>query len=186
MPDLQWNIVWGGSEAQRFGSLYPRLHRRLPTRSILQIAPGYGRWAKFLIGVCRSYVGVGSVGWGHGCEVLAKVTRSRWLRRGIDVADASPTPMGVSAPMRLVAGAGGATLGRSRHHSSGSTVHRKSRTRGVEVQRASFVDSSMQNVLGNRDTGIRHYRKVRETDFEAYRDPAIWILSRDRPGWFGF
>jgi SAM-dependent methyltransferase len=78
MPDLQWNIaswdgsydwstggggeewshVWGGSEAQWFGSLYPRLHRRLPTGSILEIAPGYGRWTKFLIGACRSYVGV--------------------------------------------------------------------------------------------------------------------------------
>ena len=76
MPDLQWNIaswdgsydwstggeewsqVWGGSEAQWFGSLYPRLHRRLPTGSILEIAPGYGRWTKFLISACRSYVGV--------------------------------------------------------------------------------------------------------------------------------
>ncbi|MGH8591225.1 MAG: hypothetical protein ACREXX_18480 [Gammaproteobacteria bacterium] len=60
MPDLQWNIAswngsydwstggeewseaWGGSEAQWFGSLYPRPRRRLPTGSILEIAPGWG------------------------------------------------------------------------------------------------------------------------------------------------
>ena len=76
MPEISWNSVyfdgeydwssggeewsqhWGGSEAQWFGSLYPRLHRLLPTERILEIAPGFGRWTRFLLPVCKSYVGI--------------------------------------------------------------------------------------------------------------------------------
>jgi SAM-dependent methyltransferase len=76
MPDLRWNTAvwdrdyrwkdageewsgaWGGSEAQWFGALYPRLHRFLPARKILEIAPGYGRWTKFLLETCDELVGV--------------------------------------------------------------------------------------------------------------------------------
>jgi hypothetical protein len=36
----------------------------------------------------------GNGGPDDGCEVLAKVTRSRWLRRGLDVADAALTHLG--------------------------------------------------------------------------------------------
>ena len=54
----EWSIAWGGSEAQWFGSLYPRLHRLLPAGTILEIAPGYGRWTKFLIAQCNQYIGV--------------------------------------------------------------------------------------------------------------------------------
>ena len=48
----EWSAPWGGSEAQWFGSLYPRLHRLLPAGRILEIAPGFGRWTKFLIPAC--------------------------------------------------------------------------------------------------------------------------------------
>ncbi len=76
MPDLNWNKVvwdttygwhdggeewstaWGGSEAQWFGSIFPRLHRFFPPRRILEIAPGFGRWTKFLIPVCDEFVGI--------------------------------------------------------------------------------------------------------------------------------
>ncbi len=67
MPDLQWNKhswdgsydwqghgeewskAWGSSEAQWFGSLYPRLHRFLPVERLLEIGPGYGRWTHYLL-----------------------------------------------------------------------------------------------------------------------------------------
>jgi SAM-dependent methyltransferase len=76
MPDLQWNRStwdgdygwagggeewskdWGGSEAQWFGTLYPRLHRALPARAILEIAPGFGRWTRFLLPLCENYIGI--------------------------------------------------------------------------------------------------------------------------------
>jgi SAM-dependent methyltransferase len=54
----EWSAAWGGSEAQWFGSIFPRLHRFLPARRILEIAPGFGRWTKFLIPACDEYVGI--------------------------------------------------------------------------------------------------------------------------------
>ncbi len=76
MPDLGWNTTlwdqtydwslegeewsswWGGSEAQWFGSIYPRIHRQLPASRILEIAPGHGRWTSYLLHYCESYVGI--------------------------------------------------------------------------------------------------------------------------------
>lgn len=76
MPDVDWNLLkwgleydwpeageewseaWGGSEAQWFGAIFPRLHRFLPARRILEIAPGFGRWSKFLIPACEEFVGL--------------------------------------------------------------------------------------------------------------------------------
>ncbi len=53
-----WSEPWGNSEAHWFGSLYPRLHRLLPAKSVLEIAPGFGRWTKFLLSACDSYLGI--------------------------------------------------------------------------------------------------------------------------------
>jgi SAM-dependent methyltransferase len=53
----EWSGPWGGSEAQWFGSLYPRLHRLLPAPRVLEIAPGFGRWSKFLINASSHYLG---------------------------------------------------------------------------------------------------------------------------------
>ncbi len=54
----EWSQTWGGSEAQWFGAIFPRLHRFLPSRRILEIAPGFGRWTKFLIPACDEFVGI--------------------------------------------------------------------------------------------------------------------------------
>jgi SAM-dependent methyltransferase len=54
----EWSECWGGSEAQWMGSILPRVHRFLPCRSVLEIAPGFGRWTRFLLRACESYVGV--------------------------------------------------------------------------------------------------------------------------------
>jgi hypothetical protein len=48
----EWSQAWGGSEAQWFNVIYPRIHAFLPTGSILEIAPGFGRWTTFLRGHC--------------------------------------------------------------------------------------------------------------------------------------
>lgn len=45
----EWSQAWGSSEAQWFGSLYPRLHRFLPVQNLLEIAPGFGRWTRYLL-----------------------------------------------------------------------------------------------------------------------------------------
>ena len=54
----EWSVEYGGSEPQWFGSLYPRLHRFLPARAILEIAPGFGRWTRFLLPMCQRYLGI--------------------------------------------------------------------------------------------------------------------------------
>jgi ubiquinone/menaquinone biosynthesis C-methylase UbiE len=49
----RWSTAWGGSEAQWYGTLFPRIHAFLPADSILEIAPGYGRWTQMLKAHCK-------------------------------------------------------------------------------------------------------------------------------------
>lgn len=76
MPDLEWNRQvwqelyhwegageewsesWGGSQAQWFGAIFPRIHLWLPAGSILEIGCGYGRWTQYLLEFCDHYWGV--------------------------------------------------------------------------------------------------------------------------------
>jgi SAM-dependent methyltransferase len=44
----EWSAPWGGSEAQWWGTLLPRIHSFVPCQSILEIAPGFGRWTQYL------------------------------------------------------------------------------------------------------------------------------------------
>jgi len=44
----EWSSTWGGSEAQWYGSILPRIRAFIPTDTILEIAPGFGRWTHFL------------------------------------------------------------------------------------------------------------------------------------------
>jgi SAM-dependent methyltransferase len=44
----EWSATWGSAEAQWFGCLYPRIHNFVPAPTILEIAPGHGRWTKYL------------------------------------------------------------------------------------------------------------------------------------------
>lgn len=53
-----WSAVWGSAEAQWFGCLYPRVRGFLPTGTVLEIAPGHGRWTQFLVQSCDRLVGV--------------------------------------------------------------------------------------------------------------------------------
>jgi ubiquinone/menaquinone biosynthesis C-methylase UbiE len=44
----EWSETWGGSESQWFRVIYPRIHAYVPVGSILEIAPGFGRWTNYL------------------------------------------------------------------------------------------------------------------------------------------
>lgn len=44
----EWSEPWGGSAAQWFGSILPRIHACLPANTILEIASGFGRWSNYL------------------------------------------------------------------------------------------------------------------------------------------
>ena len=54
----EWSRGWGGPEYQWSGMLYPRLREFLPAGTILEIAPGYGRWTHYLLPLCDRLVGV--------------------------------------------------------------------------------------------------------------------------------
>lgn len=54
----EWSADFGGTEALWWFVIYPRIHRYLPAGSIIEIAPGGGRWTQFLSAQCQSYVGV--------------------------------------------------------------------------------------------------------------------------------
>jgi ubiquinone/menaquinone biosynthesis C-methylase UbiE len=49
----EWSSDWGGSDAQWFAALLPRIHPFLPAGTILEIAPGYGRWTHYLKNHCE-------------------------------------------------------------------------------------------------------------------------------------
>lgn len=44
--------------AQWIGCIYPRIARHLPAKMVLEIAPGYGRWTKYLLQHCDVLHGV--------------------------------------------------------------------------------------------------------------------------------
>ena len=50
----EWSGAWGNPATQWFGSILPRIQEYLPVRSLLEIAPGYGRWTKFLYNYCTT------------------------------------------------------------------------------------------------------------------------------------
>ncbi len=44
----EWSGPWGGSEAQWWGTLLPRIHAFVPTGVVLELGPGQGRWSRRL------------------------------------------------------------------------------------------------------------------------------------------
>jgi ubiquinone/menaquinone biosynthesis C-methylase UbiE len=54
----EWSRVWGGSAAQWHGALLPRLRPYLPVRTLLEIAPGHGRWTNYLADHCERLIAV--------------------------------------------------------------------------------------------------------------------------------
>lgn len=44
----EWSAWWGGTHPLWVGALLPRIHAFIPTGTILEIAPGYGRWTQYL------------------------------------------------------------------------------------------------------------------------------------------
>lgn len=49
----EWSAPWGTSVAQWFGAILPRIEDCLPADTILEIAPGFGRWTHYLKDYCQ-------------------------------------------------------------------------------------------------------------------------------------
>jgi SAM-dependent methyltransferase len=54
----EWSGPWGTSSAEWYATIMPRIGSALPAASVLEIAPGFGRWTEFLLRFCRDYCGV--------------------------------------------------------------------------------------------------------------------------------
>ncbi len=49
----EWSKAWGSTRMQWYGAILPRISRFVPTGTILEIAPGYGRWTAYLKDLCQ-------------------------------------------------------------------------------------------------------------------------------------
>ncbi len=52
----EWSVAWGGADMQWYGTILPRLHAYVPVDTILEIAPGYGRWTFYLKDLCNRLI----------------------------------------------------------------------------------------------------------------------------------
>ncbi len=52
----EWSEAYGGSDMQWYASILPRIHAFIPSRRILEIAPGYGRWTNYLKDWCQHLI----------------------------------------------------------------------------------------------------------------------------------
>ena len=57
-PDAgeEWSKRWGSAHMQWYGSILPRISAFLPADTILEVAPGYGRWTAFLKDLCKRLI----------------------------------------------------------------------------------------------------------------------------------
>jgi len=54
----EWSEPWGTAADQWATTILPRIFSLLPTTSILEIAPGLGRWTPFLLNNSERYIGI--------------------------------------------------------------------------------------------------------------------------------
>lgn len=52
----EWSEAWGSSKNLWSGTIYPRIRGFLPVKTILEIAPGYGRCTQFLKHYCEKMI----------------------------------------------------------------------------------------------------------------------------------
>lgn len=53
----EWSKSWGSSQHQWQMTILPRVINCLPARNVVEIAPGWGRWTRFLMANCSTYLG---------------------------------------------------------------------------------------------------------------------------------
>ena len=52
----EWSQPWGGTDMEWYFAILPRIHAFVPTGTILEIAPGFGRWTQFLAKLCNKLI----------------------------------------------------------------------------------------------------------------------------------
>ena len=54
----EWSKPWGGTDAMWHRVVQPRIQSMIPTQTILEIAPGFGRWTQYLKDACERLIAV--------------------------------------------------------------------------------------------------------------------------------
>jgi ubiquinone/menaquinone biosynthesis C-methylase UbiE len=54
----EWSAPWGDVGTHWFATILPRIRNFLPCGTLLEIAPGHGRWTGYLLSSCDRYIGV--------------------------------------------------------------------------------------------------------------------------------
>ena len=54
----KWSEKWGSTDLEWWVSIFPRIRKFIPASTILEIAPGFGRWTQFLKGFCNQLIAV--------------------------------------------------------------------------------------------------------------------------------
>lgn len=52
----EWSLWWGDTPGFWHGAVLPRIHAMVPTGTMLEIGPGYGRWTEYLKDLCDRLV----------------------------------------------------------------------------------------------------------------------------------
>jgi ubiquinone/menaquinone biosynthesis C-methylase UbiE len=52
----EWSDAWGSAVCEWYGTILPRLHQWVPTETMVEIAPGFGRWTQYLKDLARHLV----------------------------------------------------------------------------------------------------------------------------------
>jgi hypothetical protein len=52
----EWSSAWGGTDRMWRATIYPRIKHMLPVKTILEIAPGFGRCTEYLKGYCERLI----------------------------------------------------------------------------------------------------------------------------------
>src|SRR6516225_6124465 len=52
----EWSEAWGNAHTQWYGSILPRINAFVPADTILEVAPGRGRWTAFLKDLCKRLI----------------------------------------------------------------------------------------------------------------------------------
>ena len=52
----EWSESWGGADMQWYGTILPRIQQFVPCCTALEIAPGFGRWTRYLCHMAQNLI----------------------------------------------------------------------------------------------------------------------------------
>jgi SAM-dependent methyltransferase len=83
----EWSTPWGDSNQVWWAVLFPRIGKFLPTSSMLEIAPGFGRWTRYLQQFTEQYIGI------DVAEAAVEACRKEFPKLQFQVNDGKSLPM---------------------------------------------------------------------------------------------